>query len=85
MVVFGGSGFVGAHVCRNLVRSGKKIAAVNRSGSPKLKEVWMDHVSYISGRSRQSFLRCLTYYAHEYVLFPVLQGMSLHLTPGEAF
>eukprot|EP00291_Cryptomonas_curvata_P017615 CAMPEP_0172169458 /NCGR_PEP_ID=MMETSP1050-20130122/10713_1 /TAXON_ID=233186 /ORGANISM="Cryptomonas curvata, Strain CCAP979/52" /LENGTH=234 /DNA_ID=CAMNT_0012840511 /DNA_START=66 /DNA_END=767 /DNA_ORIENTATION=- len=49
VVVFGGNGFVGSNVCRKLVEMGKKVAAVNRSGCPKVKEPWMNQVSYISG------------------------------------
>lgn len=33
VVVFGGNGFVGSNVCRILSGMGKKVAAINRSGS----------------------------------------------------
>eukprot|EP00290_Baffinella_frigidus_P008308 CAMPEP_0180129442 /NCGR_PEP_ID=MMETSP0986-20121125/7314_1 /TAXON_ID=697907 /ORGANISM="non described non described, Strain CCMP2293" /LENGTH=294 /DNA_ID=CAMNT_0022069103 /DNA_START=9 /DNA_END=893 /DNA_ORIENTATION=- len=48
VVVFGGNGFVGSHVCMALVAMGKKVAAINRSGAPREHAPWMDGVDYIA-------------------------------------
>lgn len=48
VVVFGGNGFVGTHVCKALVGMGLKVAAINRSGAPREREEWMAGVDYIA-------------------------------------
>ena len=52
VVVFGGNGYVGSHVCRNALNLGYSVVSVNRSGVPhKLgaNSNWVDQVQWVSG------------------------------------
>ena len=48
LVVFGGSGYVGSHVCEEGLRMGVAVTSINRSGRPKnLKGAWVDQVTWV--------------------------------------
>lgn len=52
LVVFGGRGFVGSHVCREAVRQGLDVVAVSPSGTPPLSdERWVDGVAWVRGNA----------------------------------
>lgn len=52
-MVFGGNGFVGAHICRLAVRRGFEVLSVSRSGAVPFgalgKEAWVEQVSWQKG------------------------------------
>jgi len=49
-VVLGGTGFLGRHLCAELVRQQYIVRSVSRSGTPKTRpEGWWTHVQWLSG------------------------------------
>jgi len=49
IIVFGGNGFVGSHICQKLVESNKfEVVSINRSGRPKKKQEWVDKVEWVA-------------------------------------
>jgi len=62
VVVLGGSGFVGSHVCRALLDKGAKVVSVNRSGPPPSDgEKWANQVTWIRADvfDEDSWIDCL--------------------------
>ncbi|MEW5301789.1 MAG: hypothetical protein WDW38_008420 [Sanguina aurantia] len=52
IVVFGGRGFVGSHVCQEALNTGLHVVGVSRSGTPPLtKESWVDQVEWVRGNA----------------------------------
>jgi len=52
VVVFGGNGYVGGHICRNALNLGYNVVSINRSGAPKKMGTdasWVDEVKWIHG------------------------------------
>ena len=49
LLVLGGNGFVGGHVCRAGVRAGLRVVSVNRSGRPDNNdEAWTNEVEWVA-------------------------------------
>lgn len=46
--VLGGSGFIGAEVCRLAVAMGHQVVSVSRGGRPEIDEPWVEGVSWVS-------------------------------------
>jgi len=54
LLVFGGNGYVGSHVCQAALRMGVPVASVNRSGKPaNLDSAWTDQVEWVSGSAAE--------------------------------
>ncbi|KAL4419607.1 hypothetical protein ABPG77_001661 [Micractinium sp. CCAP 211/92] len=50
VVVFGGNGFVGSHVCQQALAMGADVVSINRSGRPSnLRGDWLAHVQWVQG------------------------------------
>eukprot|EP00301_Raphidiophrys_heterophryoidea_P023133 c7110_g1_i1.p1 GENE.c7110_g1_i1~~c7110_g1_i1.p1 ORF type:complete len:296 (-),score=80.48 c7110_g1_i1:87-920(-) len=51
LLVVGGSGFIGRHVCRAAVQRGIKVVSLSRTGAPPSlgEEAWMRHVDWQKG------------------------------------
>ncbi|XP_047319752.1 uncharacterized protein At1g32220, chloroplastic-like [Impatiens glandulifera] len=49
LLVLGGNGFVGSHVCMEAVKRGLPVASLSRSGRPPAYEHWVNNVSWIQG------------------------------------
>lgn len=50
LVVFGGNGYVGSHVCQAGIRMGVPVVSVNRSGRPGNADTsWADQVDWQTG------------------------------------
>ncbi|CAN6195629.1 unnamed protein product [Urochloa humidicola] len=49
LLVLGGSGFVGSHVCKEALDRGFVVSSVNRSGKPSISESWADKVIWNQG------------------------------------
>jgi uncharacterized protein YbjT (DUF2867 family) len=49
LLVLGGSGFVGSHVCKEALDKGFVVSSLNRSGKPSLSESWADKVIWNQG------------------------------------
>eukprot|EP00244_Chara_vulgaris_P005917 TRINITY_DN2270_c0_g1_i2.p1 TRINITY_DN2270_c0_g1~~TRINITY_DN2270_c0_g1_i2.p1 ORF type:complete len:477 (-),score=71.69 TRINITY_DN2270_c0_g1_i2:527-1957(-) len=49
LVVFGGNGFVGSHICREALTRGIHVTSVNRSGPPARQEPWVREVEWVRG------------------------------------
>ncbi|EFJ16128.1 hypothetical protein SELMODRAFT_116985, partial [Selaginella moellendorffii] len=49
ILVLGGNGFVGSHVCREAVVRDIPVASLNRSGKPHIDEPWVNKVEWIRG------------------------------------
>ncbi|GBG70473.1 hypothetical protein CBR_g6602 [Chara braunii] len=49
LVVFGGNGFVGSHICREALSRGIHVTSVNRSGPPARQEPWLKEVEWVRG------------------------------------
>lgn len=49
LLVLGGSGFVGSHVCKEALDKGLVVCSLNRSGKPSLNEPWADKVIWKQG------------------------------------
>ncbi|GAX72766.1 hypothetical protein CEUSTIGMA_g222.t1 [Chlamydomonas eustigma] len=63
IVVFGGRGFVGSHICKEALNSGLKVIGISRSGtSPITNESWTREVEWVRGnvlepKTYQSYLK----------------------------
>ncbi|CAA7397860.1 unnamed protein product [Spirodela intermedia] len=49
LLVLGGNGFVGSHVCKEAVAKGISVSSLNRSGKPCVRESWADSVMWHQG------------------------------------
>ncbi|CAL5064795.1 unnamed protein product [Urochloa decumbens] len=49
LLVLGGSGFVGSHICKEALDSGFVVSSLNRSGKPSISESWADKVIWNQG------------------------------------
>jgi uncharacterized protein YbjT (DUF2867 family) len=49
LLVLGGSGFVGSHVCKEALDRGFVVSSLNRSGKPSISESWADKVTWNKG------------------------------------
>ena len=49
LLVFGGSGYLGAAACKFAVSQGVKVISISRSGAPALNEPWQAEVDYLKG------------------------------------
>ncbi|KAM0863309.1 hypothetical protein ACQ4PT_044686 [Festuca glaucescens] len=49
LLVLGGSGFVGSHVCKEALDRGFVVSSLNRSGKPSISEAWADKVIWNQG------------------------------------
>jgi len=49
LLVLGGSGFVGSHVCKEALDKGFVVSSLNRSGKPSVSESWADKVIWNQG------------------------------------
>ncbi|EEC73398.1 hypothetical protein OsI_07649 [Oryza sativa Indica Group] len=49
LLVLGGNGFVGSHVCKEALDKGFTVASLNRSGKPSISESWADKVIWNKG------------------------------------
>lgn len=50
LLVFGGSGFVGTHVCQEAIRCGLPVTSISRSGRPSNEpDAWADAVTWACG------------------------------------
>ncbi|WVZ70597.1 hypothetical protein U9M48_019250 [Paspalum notatum var. saurae] len=49
LLVLGGSGFVGSHVCKEAVDRGLFVSSLNRSGKPSISESWAEKVVWNQG------------------------------------
>lgn len=50
MVVFGGNGYVGSHVCQAALAAGLDVTSVSRSGRPSFPTgAWGDQVTWLAG------------------------------------
>ncbi|XP_006664957.1 uncharacterized protein At1g32220, chloroplastic [Oryza brachyantha] len=49
LLVLGGNGFVGSHVCKEALDAGFTVASLNRSGKPPISESWADKVIWNQG------------------------------------
>ncbi|KAJ1283654.1 hypothetical protein BS78_03G144900 [Paspalum vaginatum] len=49
LLVLGGSGFVGSHVCKEALDRGLFVSSLNRSGKPSISESWVEKVVWNQG------------------------------------
>jgi len=52
VIVFGGNGYVGSHICRNALNLGYSVVSINRSGAPQKQGTdasWVDEVKWVQG------------------------------------
>ncbi|XP_057521653.1 uncharacterized protein At1g32220, chloroplastic isoform X2 [Amaranthus tricolor] len=49
LLVFGGNGFVGSHVCKEALERGLSVSSISRSGRSSINEPWADRVSWHQG------------------------------------
>lgn len=49
LLVLGGNGFVGSHVCQEALNHGLSVASLSRSGRSSINEVWADKVDWRQG------------------------------------
>lgn len=49
LLVLGGNGFVGSHVCREALDHGLSVASLSRSGRSKLHDSWANSVTWYQG------------------------------------
>lgn len=48
VIVIGGNGYVGSHVCQEALKQGLTVSSINRSGAPK-DGAWVSRVNWIRG------------------------------------
>ncbi|CAO2815912.1 unnamed protein product [Amaranthus hypochondriacus] len=49
LLVFGGNGFVGSHVCKEALERGLSVSSISRSGRSSINEPWADRVNWNQG------------------------------------
>ncbi|GMP28523.1 hypothetical protein CsSME_00004028 [Camellia sinensis var. sinensis] len=49
LLVLGGNGFVGSHICREALKRGLNVYSFSRSGRPSVHESWMNRVFWHQG------------------------------------
>ncbi|XP_047326843.1 uncharacterized protein At1g32220, chloroplastic-like [Impatiens glandulifera] len=49
LLVLGGNGFVGSHVCKQALDQGLTVASLSRSGKPSINEQWVHNVTWRRG------------------------------------
>ena len=49
LLVLGGNGYVGTHVCKEALAKGVPVASLSRSGRPGVLEPWSDEVEWVKG------------------------------------
>ncbi|KAL7599420.1 uncharacterized protein At1g32220, chloroplastic [Lactuca sativa] len=49
VLVLGGNGFVGSHICKEALDRGLSVASLSRSGKPSIKDQWANKVSWHQG------------------------------------
>lgn len=49
LLVLGGSGFVGSHVCREALDRGLTVASLSRSGRSSIRDSWANHITWHQG------------------------------------
>ncbi|XP_058187849.1 uncharacterized protein At1g32220, chloroplastic-like [Rhododendron vialii] len=49
LLVLGGNGFVGSHVCREALKRGLTVSSLSRSGRPSVNEAWAHEVFWHQG------------------------------------
>lgn len=49
LLVLGGTGFVGTHICKEALQRGLPVMSLSRSGRPRLQESWTFDVTWIQG------------------------------------
>ncbi|XP_038978335.1 uncharacterized protein At1g32220, chloroplastic-like [Phoenix dactylifera] len=49
LLVLGGNGFVGSHVCREALKQGLSVSSLSRSGRSLIRESWADKVVWHKG------------------------------------
>ncbi|KAH9614994.1 hypothetical protein KSS87_004150 [Heliosperma pusillum] len=49
LLVLGGNGFVGSHICKEALDHGMPVASLSRSGRPSIKESWANSVTWHQG------------------------------------
>ncbi|KAL8216492.1 hypothetical protein R6Q57_023329 [Mikania cordata] len=49
LLVLGGSGFVGSHICKEALNRGLSVASLSRSGSSSIQEPWASKVQWHQG------------------------------------
>ncbi|PKI48200.1 hypothetical protein CRG98_031465 [Punica granatum] len=49
LLVLGGNGFVGSHICREALNRGVAVASLSRSGRSKLHDSWANSVTWYQG------------------------------------
>jgi nucleoside-diphosphate-sugar epimerase len=49
LLVLGGNGFVGSHVCREALKRGLTVSSVSRSGRPSVHDAWVNEVFWHQG------------------------------------
>ncbi|PNH05125.1 hypothetical protein TSOC_008651 [Tetrabaena socialis] len=97
LVVFGGRGFVGSHVCAEAVRQALGVVAISRAGTPPLsREPWVGGVTWARGNALepQTFLphlegaeavvSCIGGFGTQEEMLRVMRGGVVVLTNGAA-
>ncbi|KAL3587159.1 hypothetical protein D5086_014026, partial [Populus alba] len=61
LLVLGGNGFVGSHICKEAVDRGLTVASLSRSGRPSIQESWVNNVIWHQGNllSSDSWMEAL--------------------------
>ncbi|CAD5191157.1 unnamed protein product [Musa acuminata subsp. burmannicoides] len=49
LLVLGGNGFVGSHVCKEALDQGLSVSSLSRSGRSSIRESWADKVEWLQG------------------------------------
>lgn len=49
VLVLGGNGYVGTHICKEALAKGIPVASLSRSGRPGVAEPWCDDVEWVKG------------------------------------
>ncbi|KAD4384936.1 hypothetical protein R6Q59_010936 [Mikania micrantha] len=49
LLVLGGSGFVGSHICKEALNRGLSVASLSRSGNSSIQEPWVNKVQWHQG------------------------------------
>ncbi|OMO49971.1 hypothetical protein COLO4_38266 [Corchorus olitorius] len=52
LLVLGGNGFVGSHICKEALEHGLTVASISRSGRPSLNDSWTNDVLWLKGDLR---------------------------------